>query len=168
MAINFPEGTQSLPSKVVQAITDYSDIQQTGLTGSNWHTIPGLSVSITPMSASSKILLIAQISWWINSGNEVGHRFLRNGSTAVGLGSTYGMLCTSFDYQYNGSAWMLNTTPVMYADNPNTTSQVTYAVQSQMQGPTGSNYLWFNRGYDTSGGDAASATSFLTALEVAS
>jgi hypothetical protein len=60
---------------------------------------------------------------------------------------------------------MLNTTPVMYADNPNTTSQVTYAVQSQMQGPTGSNYLWFNRGYDTSGGDAASATSFLTALE---
>ena len=168
MAIVFPGGTQSLPSKVVQAVSDSSNTQQTALNGSTWYTFPDLSVSITPMSTSSKILLIAQISWWINSANEVGHRFIRNGSTAIGLGSTYGMLCTSFDYQSSGATWMVNSSPVMYIDSPSTTSQVTYTVQSQMQGPTGSNYLWFNRGYDTGGSDAASATSFLTALEVAS
>lgn len=169
MAINFPEGTQDLPARVIQVVSDTTDTHQTSLAGDTWHTCPNLSVSITPVSGSSKILLIAQISWWINSGNEMLHRFRRTiGSTdsTIGVGSGTNIQGTSFDSQESGASWKVNTSPLMYLDSPATTSATTYTVQSQCQGPGTGAIVWFNRSYNTTGTDSAAAQSTLTAMEI--
>lgn len=98
----------------------------------NWVNITNFSLSITPSSANSKILLIADFIA-STSGNHYfmsAFRWTRNG-TAIGLGLTE----TNFEpassshargsYDDNG-AYFVN---MHYLDSPSTTSSITYRVQ---------------------------------------
>ena len=80
MAIIFPSGTLSAPTKVLQ-------IQETRLTGTysfvsnnSWTTLTGFSRSITTLGASSKILVVVSMGIVKPQGNTVGFKFIRNGS----------------------------------------------------------------------------------------
>jgi hypothetical protein len=120
----------------------------------------GLSVSITPSTTSSKILVMANIMAGSTPYNVlVAWRFVRD-STAIGLGNstsgytqtTMGNMRDSFDAN---SAFCV---PMQYLDSPGLTSAITYKVQAFCESGTfrlnGSgndtgSIIWSTRGIST-------------------
>ena len=132
MAINFPEGTQNLPSNIVQVIqTVKTDTYSTqGSTGS--FAVSGMSASITPKASSSKVLVIFSINCDNQKDNsQAGFRIYRNGahltaSSGVGSGNRY--TCnTDLGANANRDQSGMNKN-FFYLDSPNTTSSRTYAL----------------------------------------
>lgn len=93
---------------------------------SSFVNITGLSLSITPSNASSRILLITSFGSYAASGQTSFFTFARNGSSIHPS--------TAFSYQTVGSP---NEVPVTltYVDSPSTVSACTYTVQ--MRSPIG-------------------------------
>ena len=130
--------------------------------------ITGLSVSITPSSASSKILVLAYAGSGSSSdGYSAAFRLLRD-STPIAIPDAAGsrlqaifkIHCQSSGHTYFSSANFL--------DTPSTTSSVTYKLQMAKQ--NGSTTLYVNRsGVDTDSSDAYHARSIsgITVMEIA-
>jgi hypothetical protein len=93
--------------------------------------VTGLTVSITPTSASNKILIIAQISHGIGEASPFGHFKLNGGNSSVYVGdaasnrirAVFGGF-SAFDGEN-----MLLSSGIVFLDSPATTSATTYAVQ---------------------------------------
>lgn len=132
MAINFPEGTQNLPSNIVQVIqTVKTDTWSTsGSTGT--FAITGMSASITPKATSSKVLVIFSVNCDNQKDNsQGGFRIYRNGahlsaSSGVGSGNRY-VVNTDIGANANRDQSGMNKN-FFYLDSPNTTSARTYAL----------------------------------------
>ena len=141
-------------------------------TSGTYVTISGLSVNITPSSTSSKILVIADVKAGNDGGNGYYLQIVRD-STAIYVGDaasgkqqcvqqTYGGGDTG-EGKY-GMAKMGGT----FLDSPNTTSQVTYAVQFLRLGGNSPQTLYVNRvGSESAGQYVGRAASSITAIEVA-
>ena len=141
-------------------------------TSGTYVTISGLSVNITPSSTSSKILVIADVKAGNDGGNGYYLQIVRD-STAIYVGDaasgkqqcvqqTYGGGDTG-EGKY-GMAKMGGT----FLDCPNTTSQITYAVQFLRLGGNSPTTLYVNRvGSETAGEYVGRAASSITAIEVA-
>ena len=141
--------------------TTKTDTASTSTSGS-FTDISGMSVSITPSSTSSKILIIISLNTISsNAGIAVAFKLLRD-STAVGntagsdayagFSSFYGGGSTGDEYMLSGSHNFL--------DSPSTTSSTTYKVQ--WKNSSGTSYL--NRYH---GSATYQASSSITAMEVA-
>ena len=140
-------------------------------TSGTYVTISGLSVNITPSSTSSKILVIADVKAGNDGGNGYYLQIVRD-STAIYVGDaasgkqqcvqqTYGGGDTG-EGKY-GMAKMGGT----FLDSPNTTSQITYAVQFLRLGGNSPTTLYVNRvGSETAGEYVGRAASSITAIEV--
>ena len=96
-------------------------------------TDTGLSGTITPSSASSKILIMVnQVLFYTRTSNQLGvyGQILRN-STSV-----YGGTTSFFEFDRDGAAGVVERytawTP-MYLDSPATTSSITYKTQGSLQ-----------------------------------
>jgi hypothetical protein len=87
-----------------------------------------LSLSITPSSASSKILITANIQANLGDNEGFGVRFLRDATNAFTTDINYAIFNASTNAEVYGMA------PIVYIDSPSTTSSITYKVQ-------GSSYL---------------------------
>ena len=141
-------------------------------TSGTYVTISGLSVNITPSSTSSKILVIADVKAGNDGGNGYYLQIVRD-STAIYVGDaasgkqqcvqqTYGGGDTG-EGKY-GMAKMGGT----FLDSPNTTSQITYAVQFLRLGGNSPQTLYVNRvGSESAGEYVGRAASSITAIEVA-
>jgi hypothetical protein len=112
-------------------------------TTSTSYTASGLSLSITPTSASNKILVITNMSGIsARSGNDAGwFSRIRRGSTAImddGSYVTY-LLAT-------GTSTVNNGMPItrVYLDSPATTSATTYDVQIKSDGSSTVTAQWNN------------------------
>jgi hypothetical protein len=122
--------------------------------------VTGLSVSITPSSASNKILVLGQIGggsdattgWYVN---------LVRGSTNLGVGTGGSLYNTTFsNFFSNANAW--SGVPVIFLDSPNTTSSTTYKIQAFAGGGVGT--VAINR----RAGDAVIGfSSTITVMEIA-
>ena len=141
---------------------DFSTAVNTG----SYNQITGLSVSITPLSTSSKILLHAVIVG-TNNGNNVHCGFeIRNGSTRLtGYQHTgsIGSRTPAMSSSINSGTGVLITVPIFAMDSPASTSEQTYNVYVGTEG-----YTWYlNRGQ--AGNDQAqnyAGISTITAMEV--
>ena len=126
--------------------------------------ITGLSVSITPTSASNKILVIATYHDSYTA-NENGFTRLMRDSTAIAVGDAAGSRpqCTAMirglsadDMQTNGIAFL---------DSPATTSATTYKVQAQCSSSAHTYFL--NRtNNDSDGASRGRSASTITVMEV--
>jgi hypothetical protein len=120
----------------------------------SWQDVTGLAVSITPTSATSKVLVLATVHFGstVTSGTNINGRVQR-GSGAV----TLPFVAARNVYQQ--AEWgMLQ---IAYLDSPATTSATTY--QFQIVGSNGNtNYTYVN----LRGDSAATATSSITVQEV--
>lgn len=120
---------------VLQTIQDWrtSKLQSTAGANGDAITCPA-SVTITPSSTSSKILIMFHGSWQFGNNNDVGFWLLRDG-TPIGTGT--GMaggsennkaFAVSCQFQYAsyspGAPISFN-----YLDSPSTTSAITYSVK---------------------------------------
>lgn len=97
--------------------------------------VTGLSVSITPTSASNDILFIVSIGTIGNVGSSVGLIQLLRGSTVILAPSGGTNPATTNFYDANGSS---NTVPMtmIVRDSPATTSATTYKVQARVNSST--------------------------------
>jgi hypothetical protein len=151
----------SLPAgavlQVVQATTD----SQLTITGATYADITGLSVSITPTSTSSKILVRYRINGGTGGGTTY-HAFqIVRGSTAVGNG-TQGTTRTKAHSSVRGQFSDTNaywTTSGEFLDSPATTSATTYKIQTATNGTT-----YVNRA--SGNADTADYTSTLCSITV--
>ena len=161
-----PSTFAGVGSNVVQAVK--TDVFTT--TSGTYVDITGLSVTITPSSATSKILIIGSLQysasligddssvWRITGGNADTFVGDAAGTRPRSVGSL-GIFSTTFN-----SALMMLPGPVAYVDSPATASPVTYKMQALT---TGGQTMSVNRtGTDTDGLYGRGASS-LIAIEVA-
>lgn len=93
--------------------------------------ITGLSVSITPSSTSSTILVIASLTGHQDIGTAAGGARLVRGSTAIAVGDAAGSRTSTSFTMYTSSGSYAAGEAVTTVDSPATTSAVTYKIQVQ-------------------------------------
>lgn len=110
-------------------------------TSTTFTDITGLSVSITPSSTSSKILVIYNVSGAQEQGQLAISRLMRN-STAINIGNSVGVRNQSTSDLISSAAATVGTTVSgSYLDSPATTSATTY----KFQGATTTGTFYINR-----------------------
>ena len=103
-----------------------------GTSTASWVDIPGLSISITPSSATSKILVCSSGVAGMGGSVSGAIKLQRNGADICVGNTVSGYNSVSTASFYGGSADGNNneTWSIMYLDSPATTSAVTYKLQA--------------------------------------
>ena len=127
-----------------------------------WTDISGLSLSITPTSTSSKILVNFHGS---GSTSNIGFVRLLRDSTEIGSGGSAGSrVPCSCIFHKSGDSNLMESFGNSYLDSPNSTSALTYKLQWRDESGT----IYLNRTVNDTDGAAGSRTSsVITAMEVA-
>ena len=153
-------GSGQLPVQVVQAVkTDTFTMAST-----TFADITGLSVSITPTSASNKILVLANVNHvGTTSTSASGIRLMRD-STPIGIGDAAGSrVRTSGGESYGNFGVTLTGDAIMFLDSPATTSATTYKIQIQAYSST----AYVNRsGVDSDNNAYFRGISSITVMEI--
>lgn len=155
-------GSGQVPVQVIS--TTKTDVFST--TSTSFTDVTGLSVSITPKSASNKILIIANPN--LGGGNiQVAARLVRD-STTIAVGNAAGsrvQATVAFVGQSSpiDNAGMPMSLGINFVDSPATTSAVTYKIQMQVNGGTG--YL-NSAGDDQDANYRARTVSSITVMEI--
>jgi hypothetical protein len=163
--LDLSSNTITLPSgvggKVLQIVqTEKTDFYSQ--TVASWTDITGLSVQITPTSASNKIYVQVVVNASKQNGGGNSHLRLLRDSTVVGTGTAgssyngFGMTDQAVDY--NTMSAKVNN----YLDSPSSTSQLTYKVQ--LYNITTGYTAYVNRRH---GGTGHGANSTITVMEIA-
>jgi hypothetical protein len=109
--------------KVLQVVQTVKQ-DMTSTSSTSYVDISGMSVSITPSSVSSKILILCTANTSTNNTDAQG-KLLRDSTDIVGTGATNN--ATMYLRSSNGDTMSPN--GIIYLDSPNTTSAVTYKLQ---------------------------------------
>ena len=157
-------GTVLPAGAVLQVIQTTTDSQLT-ITGTTYTDVTGLSVSITPTSASSKILVLYRING-STAAAATYHAFqIVRGSTAVGNGAQ-GTTRIKAHSAVRGQFSDANpywTTSGEFLDSPATTSATIYKIQTGTNGTT-----YINRApSNTDTNDMVSTLCSITVMEIA-
>ena len=173
MAIVFPSGTLSGPTKILQVVQSVKTSEQSNSSAS-YVQITDLNCSITPSSTNSKILIMVLVSSNIYSGYNSSFFRLTKGGTAISgaLGADSGdaneevsFADTSTQYTNNKA---MNTVGTTYLDSPSSTSALTYGVQWRVPNTNSSYTNYINGPYARDGSSyRARAISTITLMEVA-
>ncbi len=170
-SISVPTGTRMyLPGHVVQ-------MQQTDLL-SVWSAssatpvdVTGLAVTITPTSASSKILIFVSMNIGVQDDNYLYALLYRN-NTVVGNGTGASgsrvncFLTVTQTALGEPNRWRIHNVNRQFLDSPATTSAITYKIQLASPYLTGTMYL--NRQYnDTDSSLVQRPGSCISAMEIA-
>jgi len=132
--------------------------------------ITNLSLSITPSSTSSKILVNTHISYGGTDNNLYASGYLMRDSTDIGINTTAtgNQFNISFGMELTGQAnetYKLRNSSMTFLDSPSTTSAITYKVQGRLDA---NGTLYINRDGQGSNADYSSrGISTLTVMEIA-
>ena len=151
---------------VIQTKSAFTQATQTTNSGT-FVDCTGLSVSITPTSASNKILVLYSFTFGI-SGQHGGFRLMRD-STPIGNGAGAGnrIPCLAFFYGFNHNEYDLERYGGNYLDSPGDTSAHTYKIQMATPHSPGNNHIHFNYQYnDTNQNHTGRGSSTITVMEV--
>jgi hypothetical protein len=114
--------------KVLQVVSTLK--QDTFTTSSTSYTdVTGLSVSITPGTATNKILVIASLSLGATPTGYATRGAILRGSTIVGAGTAVGSRSAASFAQYAAGASGAVSQTFQFLDSPATTSATTYKIQ---------------------------------------
>jgi len=127
--ITVPSGvTMTGMGKVLQVVqTLKTDTFSTSGTNS-FEDVTGMSVNITPTSASNKIFVMVNLGCVSTSTANTAHFRLLRDATVVGVGDTAGSRISSNAADFN-DANDANVVSFNLLDSPSTTSQITYKIQ---------------------------------------
>jgi len=144
-------------SKLGQVVS--TNLASTFSTASTSYTdITGLSVSITPTAATSKVLVLVGFSASVSADIAVMFQLVR-GSTAIDIGDAAGSRTrASFSMLANDTTLQYGTFNLNFLDSPATTSATTYKMQMFVNSGT----AYINR----TGSDADAATRPRTAANI--
>jgi hypothetical protein len=104
------------------------------MSSTTYADVTGLSVSITPSSASSRVLIIANLTIGTDPNNSAGAypRLMRD-STAIAVGATAGNRISSSGDGSPRSTTSIETVAFNFVDSPAATSATTYKIQVRSQ-----------------------------------
>ena len=154
--------------QVVQTVkTDTASI--TSSSTNTFVDLTGLTVAITPSSASSKVLVTVSAS--VTQSTGMLHMMLVRDSTNIVVADTDGIrLSSTMSSRFDSSPYTFNnniTAAYSFLDSPNTTSATTYKLQGTL-GSVYSGTIYINRTPSSSNLNyAARTTSTITVMEVA-
>jgi hypothetical protein len=148
--------------KVLQVVST-TKTDTFNVTSATYADITGFSVSITPSSASNKILVLVNINA-VTASDQGFWRLVRD-STAISVGtSVSSRIASSGGNLYSGVTENIISNSLNFFDSPNTTSSTTYKVQ--VYGKTGVAYV--NRPtLDTDNSNFNRSASTITVMEIA-
>jgi len=128
----------------------------------------GLSVAITPSSASSKVLIAYKVCTGIVTGGYGCALILVRGSTNIGLGDTEGSRTrvTSFAHS-GGSSYPAYYQAVDFIDTPNTTSATTYKLTARGWNASAGSFYINRSAADSNAVSFTRPISTITAMEIA-
>jgi hypothetical protein len=128
-----------------------------------------LSASITPVSTSSKILVLCNLNLSTSTATAGAAALLKRGGTAIGVGDASGVAtqATGGGLGANISSRLISNIAMTILDSPSTTSAVTYTAHGK-HGLNDSSVVYWNReqGAISSGGNSR-VSSTLTLMEIA-
>tara|TARA_R110002012_G_scaffold115085_3_gene261941 strand:- start:407 stop:997 length:591 start_codon:yes stop_codon:yes gene_type:complete len=133
---------------------------------SSFVDITGLSVNITPSSASSKILILFSLPASADSGAAWYCNLVRD-STNIVVADAAGSRVRSTVGGYINPANQSPQFGYQFLDSPSTTSQVTYKLQLRAQTSTGFSAYINRTSTDTDNSNYSRSTSSITVMEVA-
>ena len=165
MTIN-ADGNINMPGATIQVVQSIkTDVFST--TSTSYVNVTGLSVSISPKFATSKILVIGNISLGSSTVDRysVFGRLLRNSSPIFIATSVESRDAGTFSYQMGGFEGPMSQS-FTYLDSPATTSSTTYDVQIRAESPQ---TAYINRGLEADGntGITPRVVSSITVMEIA-
>ena len=134
--------------------------------GTTVYDVTGLSVSITPRSASNKIFVMAMVNGYWTTSTGCILLLRRNTSDEIFLGDASSSRGRGTAHPYTGNDAYVTTVPIMYMDSPASTSQQTYKISVQ-EVDSGGNEIMINKPGSTS--DTANRVrcpSSITVMEV--
>jgi hypothetical protein len=131
--------------KVLQVVTTFKSDTFTTSTGNTWVDITGLSATITPTSATSKVLILTSLVMQGKNGQNGAFAKLVRGATDIGIGDAAGSRTrTTFDTYISDDDDYGGQNGHMYLDSPATTSATTY--KWQVYGSAATANVYVNRG----------------------
>ncbi len=113
------------------ASTTKTDVFTT--TSTSFTDITGLSVSITPSSTSSKILVMCNVNGSVSSASfQAGLRLVRD-STAIAIGDAASSRSRGFGQLTSANTWQMTFAGATFLDSPSSVASVTYKIQALVQ-----------------------------------
>jgi len=163
-----PSAKMPVGSVIQTVSTNKTDTFTTA--SSSFVIVTGLTATITPSSASSKILIYAMVQGGaadsVNAGGAF--RLYRDGSWITGVaGDSAGSRIQAFAQSASGvsSPWKLDTKTLVYLHSPSTSSSTTYQIYARSESATG---ITVNYAYsDTDNSDRVRLLSTITLMEIA-
>lgn len=136
-------------------------------TSTSFVDVTGLSATITPLSTTSKILVVAQVSNGGGNGNAA-HYKITGGNSATYVGNASGSLYQGVfgGYFLNDQTSVMYGSSISYLDSPATTSAVTYKVQA-CKGSGGTNPATVNILINEGDSNRLRGASSITLMEIA-
>ena len=159
-----------LPSGSSGGIIQVKSVSKTDTFSSNstsYTDITGLSVSITPTRADSKILVMMHVQIGHDS-NVAGFLRLMRDSTAIAVGTdTSNRIASTVAMADDPTDDEINSTSITFLDSPSTTSSTTYKVQMNTEASGNTGYVHVNRsGEDADNNQNGRTCSTITVMEV--
>jgi hypothetical protein len=156
--------SSALPTGSILQVVSTTKTDPFSTTSQTFTDVTGLTATITPSSATSKIMILSTVSAGSSTGTvAIQGRLLRD-STPIFIGDSSGSRTqSSFDNEVTGSAQAQN--GISALDSPNTTSAVTYKFQIRS---TNGNTVGVNRAAsDTDQASRSRTASSIILMEVA-
>jgi hypothetical protein len=133
-------------------------------TSTSFADITGLSVSITPSSATSKVMVFYNVTGSGDVGTNTASIRLVRGTTAINIGDTSGSRTPATNGIFEGEVTAIGNASTNFLDSPSTTSATTYKVQVRCNN-TGNAFI--NRcENNTDQGTNNTTTSTITVMEI--
>ena len=123
----------ALPTGSVLQVVNITKTDVFTTTSSSFVDVTGLSASITPTSASSKILVMVSFCFSANSGSGYPQTRMLRDSTAVYVGTDVGSRTPALNltYGYSQDQGFITPASAQFLDSPATTSSTTYKIQTR-------------------------------------
>jgi len=139
-----------LPAGAVLQVVSAATTTSTSTTSSSYVAVTNLTASITPSSATSKILILVNANIYnsASGGSENAMTIYKDGADLTGG--------NGFSDSYTGLSDLIAQAPMMYLDSPATTSSKTYAI-----------YIKKTQGTGTVQVNLRGTTSTITLMEIA-
>ena len=161
-----------LPAGSVLQVLSATKTDTLSTTSTSFTDITGLSVSITPTSATSKIFITysVNVGWDLNRGLSI--RLMRD-STAICIGDAASDRTRSSNHTFQDSSWDFSTRAMWclsnnFLDSPATTSATTYKIQIGAIGETDGTSVYVNRSsVDNDFSLVGRTASSITVMEIA-
>lgn len=162
--ISVPTGTKLYaPGHGIQIVQTVKTDTFT-LASTTYTLVTGMSVTITPVSTTSKILILCDLKLCGQAAVSTTSARLMRDSTAIYIGDASSNRARAMVQNYWNTDYTSPTTGGVYLDSPGTTSTVTYSLQIKSEGQT----VYVNRTQSDrdAAADARTASS-ITVMEIA-